>query len=776
MGKIWSEQDAQKWIDKHYPGAKFINFIRYQDGDQNRTDATVTCVECGDEFTKDWHTYRSRGSGRCQKCSRSHGGDWHKLSDEYLEQFVEENSNCKFIRSIRRKSEGRGAILYLELQCGEDECDNVFETTWNTFRDPKSCRMCPDCTDKIRRRTAQKNRAAKNNALEKCPSIADVWDYNKNKYGPEHYSAGSNANVWFICDKEYCQHEWNTSVSSVVQSILSGNNGCKSCLTKYKGYDVEKFNKELHDLHPHIDLISEFNGLKNPGTFHCNIDDYTWTTTAGYLIGYGKKKPTGCAVCSRKTIGPPPKYVNSIWADPIFSKDWAKYFDEEFMKTHTVQSSQYVDIPCPDCGKIKHTKICNLYHRGFRCTCNSRSSYPNKFMYSILDQLGINFTPEYQEEWTNGKQYDIYIKHLSLVIENHGIQHYEDNIFRNRTLREEQENDKYKYEIAVQNGIQNYVVIDCRYSEIEWIKHSIMNSNLPTLLNFSEKDIDWNQAEQNALKNIIREVCEEWEKERKYSYADYDAVGEKFHICGNTVQDYLIIGAKHGWCSYDSNWQLKKVYCFQFDKTWNSINEASAETGVLNSDISACCHKRVGYAGLHPETGEELVWCLENEKDTYVPRVNRARKSVTCLETMKEFRSGNAASKEMNIRAELILANCRGDLLSAGGYHFSFTNEITDEKIAFAKSHRPMVTNHLIYCVDTNTIYTSNDQITRVVGDWQVLQYLKGYRARAGKSGYDYKFIYDYTTKEGKYIPGAITLGLITEDQIAELTYTTQNN
>ena len=87
MGKIWTEQEAQQWIDEHYPGAKFISFIRYQEGDQNRTDATITCVECGDEFTKDWHSYRSRGSGRCQKCSRSHGGDWHRLSDEYLRKF-----------------------------------------------------------------------------------------------------------------------------------------------------------------------------------------------------------------------------------------------------------------------------------------------------------------------------------------------------------------------------------------------------------------------------------------------------------------------------------------------------------------------------------------------------------------------------------------------------------------------------------------------------------------------------------------------------------------
>ena len=692
-------------------------------------------------------------------------------TDDKLKQFVEENSNCKFIKADRRKK-SKGTALYLTLQCGEIGCEQSFETTWNAFRQDNACRMCPNCTDKIRAKTRCVNIAARNNLLEACPEILTIWDPS-NKFGPEHYSTGSNKRAKFICDKPNCNNHWSAIINSVAQSIMGGNNGCKACMKKYEEYTEERFVDELHKLHPHIYLTSKYNGFNSPASFNCDICDNKWTVKAGYLLGYGKRKPTGCAVCSGKRIGPAPKYINSIWADPIFSKDWAKYFDEEFMKTHTVQSSEYVNIPCPDCGKNKHTKVSNLYHRGFRCTCNSRSSYPNKFVYSVFNQLGIDFIAEYHDDWTDGKQYDVYNSALSLIVENHGIQHYERVKFTNRTLEEEQANDAYKYQLAIDNRIQHYIVLDCRYSEIEWIKNSIMNSELPQLLNFSEDDIDWNKAEQDAVKNLVREVCEEWEKEKSY---DYSVVGDKFHISKSTVQDYLVIGAKHGWCSYNPNWRDRSVYCFQFDKEWSRSSDASRETGVCNCDILYCCRKVIGYAGLHPETGEELIWCFPEEKETYTPRVNKARKSVTCLETMKEFRSGNAASKDMNIRVGLILANCRGELLSAGGYHFSFTNEVTEDKIAFAKSHKPMVANHLIYCVDTNTIYTSNDQITKVIGDWQVLQYLKGYRARAGKSGYNYKFVYDYTTKEGKYIPGALTLGLFTKDQIPELTYIQQND
>lgn len=684
------------------------------------------------------------------------------LTDEYLKQFVEENSKCKFLGSFKKDSSNGAARLFLKLQCGEDGCGKVFDIQWSSFSQPTSCRMCPECTDKIRRISKRKNHAAKNNALEKCPDIVKVWDYEKNECGPECYSAGSTTKVWFRCDKEDCGHVWKTSVSSVVRSILGGNNGCKKCMVKYKGYDEERFVAELHDLHPHIHLESAFDGLSRPALFYCDVCDNRWTTTAGSLLGYGKKKPTGCAVCSRKTIGPAPKYMNSIWADDFFRQEWAIYFDEEFMKTHTVQSNEYVDIVCPDCGKIKHTKICNLYHRGFCCSCNPRSSYPNRFMCSILRQLGVDFYIEYQRKWTDGRRYDVYVKNLSLIIENHGIQHYEECPLTNRALAEEQANDAYKYQLAINHGIKHYVVLDCRHSEIEWIRNSIMNSELPQLLNFTEDDIDWNKAEVDALKNLVKEVCEEWEKDQSH---DYSIVGDKFNISKYTVQDYLVIGAKHGWCSYNPNWWERSVYCFQFDKEWSRASDASRETGVCNSDILYCCKKVLGYAGIHPETGEELIWCFPEEKDTYVPRENKSRRAVVCIETMEEYRAIAEAGRVKGISAKTIQSACKNIHNTAGGYHWAYAEEVTEEKIEYAKTHKARVKSHIIYCVDTNSIYTSADQIRFNLNDWHIIDYLYGRRDAAGKSGYSYYFLYDQSDDDGTIIPGAISLGLITEEE-----------
>ena len=85
------------------------------------------------------------------------------------------------------------------------------------------------------------------------------------------------------------------------------------------------------------------------------------------------------------------------------------------------------------------------------------------------------------------KRYDIYIPSINCIIENHGIQHYNKGFefIGGRTLEEEQENDKYKKCVANKNGVENYIIIDCRKSTKEWVEQSVMQSYLPILLNFN---------------------------------------------------------------------------------------------------------------------------------------------------------------------------------------------------------------------------------------------------------------------------------------------------
>lgn len=46
--------------------------------------------------------------------------------------------------------------------------------------------------------------------------------------------------------------------------------------------------------------------------------------------------------------------------------------------------------------------------------------------------------------------------------------------------------DEDKEFIAKQNGILEYIVIDCRYSNYEWIKNSILASKLNQIFNLKK--------------------------------------------------------------------------------------------------------------------------------------------------------------------------------------------------------------------------------------------------------------------------------------------------
>ena len=530
-----------------------------------------------------------------------------KLTEEYIESFVKENSKCELVEIIRKKNRG----LFLKLKCGEDGCSNIFVQSFFNFSNPNGCKACPTCTNKVRRETWSRTRAKQNNLLNNCPEIIDIWS-SKNSCGPENYSLRSNQKAFFKCNK--CGNEWSAIISSVVSSLKRGNNGCNRC-TRKGAYTEKDFLEDLNKLSPNIELFGRYRSLSTHTDFRCKTCGNIWNAPPNRLVPQtSKTKPTGCPVCSRKAIGPPPKYLNSIWSNDRYRKEWAPYFDEDFMKTHTIQSCEYVEIKCPDCGKIKRTKISNLAHRGFRCSCNRKTSYPNKFVYAVLDQLGIEYESEYNREWGGMMKYDIAIPSLSIIIENHGIQHYKDGIFTNRTLKENQEIDKHKKELAFANGFIHYIILNCQNPEKNWIKKSIMESELPELLQFKECNIDWDKADATACENTIRKVCEDWEND-----FDMERAAKDFHISKSAVQDYLLIGHKYNWCSYDPQWHFRPVFSPELNRRFGAMYSASTKYGVKCSDILCCCEGKKESAGVDPQTGLPLTW---RYADDYIVNIN----------------------------------------------------------------------------------------------------------------------------------------------------------
>lgn len=266
----------------------------------------------------------------------------------------------------------------------------------------------------------------------------------------------------------------------------------------------------------------------------------------------------GCNVCSTR----PKKVVPGINDIPTTAPWMAKYFENpEDATKYCKTTKQKIDFVCPDCGR-HHTKaIGTVYaNHNLSCPCQDGWSYPNKFMHSVLEQIGVNFETEKSFDWSKGRIYDDYIEHngLKIITEQHGKQHYEREINKNgRTIKEEQENDKIKHDLAIQNNIDYYFVIDCMESTKEYIKNSILNSGLFSILNINPNDIDFNKCDEFATSNMTKQICE-----YKNSHSDMTTkeIAKLFHISYKTANDWVKKGAKLGWCTYEKFDDLKLHY------------------------------------------------------------------------------------------------------------------------------------------------------------------------------------------------------------------------
>lgn len=357
----------------------------------------------------------------------------------------------------------------------------------------------------------------------------------------------------------------------------------------------DEYIKEVAVKNPTIEVDDLYINADTSIWHKCKVCQYRWKSQPNHIL-----EGHICPVCAGNIIGPAPEYRNSIWASE-YRNYFERYLSEEQMKSYTPHSGKKINIPCPDCGKNKDICIAQLASQGFGCSCGDGQTYPNKFIYALLNQLNIEYIPEYYDDWSDGRKYDIYIPSLNCIIENHGEQHYgHRGAFKKKSLEEEKHNDAYKKMLAEQNGIKHYVVLDCRESNVSWIKKSIIDSELPILLSFNINNIDWVTCHRFALSNIVKQVAIEWE-----NGCGVQDIMDRLHISRTTTSRYLTLAAEQGWCSYTprkgylrgcekrsgvNNTSARPVYCVDKHIIFNYIAEACRALNISStSNIGTCC-------------------------------------------------------------------------------------------------------------------------------------------------------------------------------------------
>ena len=305
--------------------------------------------------------------------------------------------------------------------------------------------------------------------------------------------------------------------------------------------------------------------------------------------------------------------------------EYVKYFLNKDDAYNVARWSEMkIDIICPDCGYIMPRRVCDLISYPFNCKkCGDKSTYPNKYVYEFLSQLSdiyhFDINPEHIFEWsknltTDGisrRIYDFFLmkNNQEIIIEVHGGQHFDGSFCQYqgaRTLEDELRNDVYKKDLAISNGIQEccYIVIDARKSNSDWIKNSILSSNIRNLFPFDEGDIDWQKCGAVACTSLVKTVSELWNAGVKNT----SRIGNKVGKTVPTIISYLKKAHDLGWCDYTSQYvkryERKPVLCIDNNVAFESAEVCEAYGievfGVhmcASSVHNAACGKHPTYRG-----------------------------------------------------------------------------------------------------------------------------------------------------------------------------------
>lgn len=277
--------------------------------------------------------------------------------------------------------------------------------------------------------------------------------------------------------------------------------------------------------------------------------------------------------------------------------------DKEFGYKITKGHNGKAEFKCNNCESIQSNSVNNVVRRGFSCSkCSDNISYPEKFIMNLLDQLNIKYRYQYAPFWAKNKKYDFFISNLNLIIEVHGIQHYKKSN-RGRKLEEEKENDEHKKYLAKNNEIYNYIELNCTYSEMDYIKSSILRSKLNNLIDIS--NVDWLRCHEFALSSFVRKASDLWNS--GYRIVE---ISEKLNLHVGTVRRYLKHATKIGWCNYVPKNKSKVKIAqltneYKLIKTWGSILEVCNYLNLSQPTVKKYCEQNKYYNG--------YIWMLEKD-------------------------------------------------------------------------------------------------------------------------------------------------------------------
>lgn len=353
-------------------------------------------------------------------------------------------------------------------------------------------------------------------------------------------------------------------------------------------FTIDMLQEKLLYINPNIDILStEYISAKNNYLeIRCKLHPQyvQYSTWSNLKSGYG------CKYCGKVKMSENRKIdINKTVS--VLRPDLVKYFkDKSLTNTLYPKSSKSVELICPNCDSKRSMKVHKLSNNCFNCDiCSDNISLPEKFVRRLLKEFDMDFTTEYT---IDNKRYDFYfeLNDDKYIIETHGLQHYEESSEYSkfsRTLKEEQENDLLKYNLAIKRGIlpENYIVIDCRYSELEWLKE---NCTKELSNNFDLSSVDWYKVWEYSQKSITLEIIESLKTNLSIS-----KIADMHNVSTDTIYRILYMGRNVG--LLDKNNRVKRRKVAKYDDmnnvidVYESVSKAGVDNNLYTSNIIKSC-------------------------------------------------------------------------------------------------------------------------------------------------------------------------------------------
>lgn len=468
------------------------------------------------------------------------------------------------------------------------KCKNSIDVVINTRVNTNS--KCAYCSGK---------KATKETSFAALyPEVINEWHHERNgSLKPDSVLPHSHKKVWWLGK---CGHEWEARLAD-----RSRGSGCPYCSGQMVCDD-----NSLATLNP--ELSSEWHPTKNdnstPNDVTCGSNRKVWwICELGHeweaRISSRHGDELGCPYCTnQKTLV---GYNNINHTNNLISSALVNKDDGD---TYTQGSNVKVEFQCPSCNKyLGFKKISDVFIFGLSCSnCSDGKSYPEKFMSNLLSDLDIEFENDIKFDWSKGKRYDFFFKYLneSFIIEMHGGQHYNGRFstLNGKGVKYEEKNDLIKEKLALDNGIENYIIVDARQSNLEWLKNSILKSKLIRF--FDLRNINWNSIDSKSLSSLMIRICKEYDENMSILVRD---LSKKYNLSRKTIYDYLDRGYKVGFNRFTRDQQKHPDICYSSFKKkvvkidiksnniyiYDSITEGLQSIGLYHrsavSGVSMCC-------------------------------------------------------------------------------------------------------------------------------------------------------------------------------------------